>query len=165
VSFGGGGLPAVWYADLAALDEADPDDGLRAVGWLERGRPFPTGAVDPAVYARLVELLKNPWEPSITMGFHECDLCLYHGEPGKRNLYLPAGRVVLVAPELIAHYMNAHGYRPPDEFCAALLACPTMRSVPYLKALMAGARSFMLAVTRPTPNKHAEPGAAADGGA
>ena len=101
------------------------------------------------MYARLVELLKNPWEPSITMGFHECDLCLYHGEPGKRNLYVPAGGVVFVAPELVAHYMNAHGYRPPVEFCAAVLACPPMRSVPYLKALMADARPFMMAVTRP----------------
>ena len=154
----------MWYADLAPFDDSDPDDGLRAVGWLERGRPFPTGPVDPAVYARLVELLKHPWEPSITMGFHECDLCLYHGESGKRNLYVPAGGVVLVAPELVAHYMNAHGYRPPDEFCGAVLACPPMRSVPYLKALMAGARPFMLAVTSPPPAKQAEPSAAADRG-
>ena len=152
----------VWYTDLTPLDDSDPDDGLRAVGWLERGQSFITGQVDPAVYARLVELLKNPWEPSITRGFHECDLCLYRGEPGKRNLYVPTGGVVLVAPELIAHYMNAHGYRPPDEFCAAVLTCPPMRSVSYFKALMAGARTFMLAVTRASPSEHAEPGAAAD---
>jgi len=43
---------------------------LRAIGWLERGRSFTTGAVDPTVYARLVELLRHPWEPVITVGFH-----------------------------------------------------------------------------------------------
>src|SRR5262245_57911764 len=90
---------------------------------------YPTGLVDPAVYTRLVELLRNPWEPGIAMGFHQCDLCLCGGESGKRNLYVPAGGVVLVAPELVAHYMNAHGYQPPDEFCAAVMACPPMRSV------------------------------------
>jgi len=144
----------MWNADLAPFDDTDSDgmSCLRAVGWLEQGRPFPTGPVDPAVYTRLVELLKDPWEPSITMGFHECDLCLYHGEPGKRNLYVPAGGFVCVAPELVAHYMNAHGYRPPDEFCAAVLACPPMRSMAYLKAMMADAQLFMLAVTHP-PSK------------
>lgn len=141
----------MWKADLTPFDDTDSDgmSCLRAIGWLEQGRSFHTGAVDPAVYARLVELLRNPWEPAITMGFHRCDLCLYDGESGKRNLYVPAGGFVFVAPELVAHYMNSHGYRPPDEFCAAVLACPPMRSMAYLKALMADARPFMLAVTRP----------------
>jgi hypothetical protein len=83
------------------------------------------------------------------MGLHECDLCLYQGVADNLNLFIPSGNVVLVAPAMVAHYMNAHGYRPPDEFCAAVLACPPMRSVPYLKALMAGARTFMREVTSP----------------
>jgi hypothetical protein len=101
--------------------------------------------VEPAVYARLVELLKQPWEPAIAMGFHRCDLCLYDGPPGKRNLYVPAAGAVFVAPELVTHYMNAHGYRPPDEFCAAVLACPPMRSMTYFKALLVVARPLVQA--------------------
>jgi hypothetical protein len=153
-----------WFADLSPFGDSGPDAGLLTVGWLERGRPFPTGQVDPAVYGRLVEFLRDPWEPTLTKGFHRCDLCVYDGESGKRNLYIPAGGSVLVAPELVTHYMNAHGYRPPDEFCAAVLACPPMRSMPYLKALMAGAREFMLAVTRSSSTRQAEPRAAADRG-
>ena len=66
---------------------------------------------------RLVELAwVEPWEPSIVMGFHCCDLCLYEGPIGKRNLFVPADGVVYVCPDLTAHYMNAHGYRPPRSF-------------------------------------------------
>jgi hypothetical protein len=139
----------MWYADHAPFDDSDLDVGLRAVGWLEQGRPFTTGRVDPALYARLIELLKDPWQPWSMMGLHECDLCLHRCQPGHRNLYVPAYQKVFVAPELVAHYMNAHGYQPPDEFSSAVLACPPMRSASYFKALMAGARPFMLSVTRP----------------
>jgi hypothetical protein len=134
-----------WFADLSPCDYfgAECAHCLLAVGWLERGRPFPTGPVDPEVYARLVELLKDPWQPAISAGFHRCDLCLYEGETGERNLFIPAGGVVFVCPELIPHYMNAHGYRPPEEFCQAVLACPAMRSMPYFKALLAVARPLV----------------------
>src|SRR4051812_48309126 len=102
----------VWHADLAPFADLGPDCAacLRAVGWLERGRPFATGPVDPAVFERLVELLKHPWEPAITMGFHRCDLCQYDGQSGKRTLYVPSVGVVYVCPELVTHYMNAHAY-------------------------------------------------------
>jgi hypothetical protein len=136
-----------WYEDLAPCDYFGPAAAacLRAVGWLERGRPFLTGPVAAAVYARLVELVKDPWQPGIFMGFHRCDLCLYEGASGRRNLFIPAGGVAFVCPELVTHYMNAHAYQPPDEFCAAVLACPEMRSMPYLKALLAAARPLVQA--------------------
>jgi hypothetical protein len=134
-----------WYEDLAPCDYFghECESCLQAVGWLERGHPFLTGLVAIEVYARLVELLKDSWQPGIIMGFHHCDLCMYEGPSGKRNLFVPAGEVAFVCPELITHYMNAHGYRPPDEFCAAVLACPPMRSLPYLKAMLAAARPLM----------------------
>ena len=134
-----------WYEDLSPFTDFGPSCGscLQAIGWLERGRPFPTGPVDAAIYTGLVELLRHPWEPIVTMGLHRCDLCLYDGPAGNRNLYVPAESVAFVCPELVAHYMNAHGYRPPDVFCAAVLACPEMRSVPYLKAILAVARPLV----------------------
>ena len=137
----------MWYEDLSSFADLGPECGtcLRAVGWLERGRPFATGPVDAAVYSRLIELFRHPWEPVVTMGFHHCDLCLYDGQSGKRNIYVPADGMVFVAPELVTHYMNAHGYRPPDAFCAAVLACPEMRSMAYLKALLALARPLVQA--------------------
>jgi hypothetical protein len=118
-------------------------DCLTAIGWLERGRAFPSGAVDVDIYSKLLALLDDPWQPVVTMGSHTCDLCLYDGQSGTKNLFVPASNVAFVCPELITHYMNAHGYRPPEGFCQAVLACPPMRSMPYMKALLAAARPLV----------------------
>lgn len=136
-----------WYEDLAPCDYFGPECAphLRAVGWLERGRPFPAGPVAVSAYVRLVELLKDPWQPGVVAGVHRYNLCLYEGPLGNRNLFVPSGGFVFVAPELVSHNMNAHGYRPPEEFCAAVLTCPEMRSVPYLAALLAAARPLVRA--------------------
>jgi hypothetical protein len=50
-------------------------------------------------------------------------------------LFVPANGVIYVSPAMIVHYMNAHGYAPPEVFCRAVLACPPMRSMQYLKAI------------------------------
>ena len=129
-----------WFADLSPCTYFGEEcaTSLRSVGWLERGRPFVTGAVNSEVFVRLVEIIKDPWQPPFFAGFHRCDLCLYEGDSaGVKNVFIPGDGVVFVCPELIAHYMNAHWYRPPDEFCRAVLSCPAMRSVLYLKALLA----------------------------
>src|ERR1041384_2740196 len=134
-----------WFADLSPClyfgDEFA--DMLVAVGWLEQGRPFETGRVEPDVYSKLVELFKQPWEPGTFMGPHGCDLCLYESTLGSRNLFVPTADRAFVCPELITHYMNAHSYRPPDEFCQAVLRCPEMRSKAYLKALLTVARPLV----------------------
>jgi hypothetical protein len=133
-----------WFADLTPCDyfSGGPAANLEAVGWLESGQPFPTGIVERAVYDKLVTLLKSPWQPVVTMGVHHCDLCTYGGPAGSSNLFVPAGPRIFVCPELIVHYMNAHGYLPPSEFCHAVTACPPMRSMSYLKALRAAGISL-----------------------
>jgi hypothetical protein len=132
-----------WYEDLAPCsyfgDTATPT--LKAVGWLERERHFEIGTVDREVYDRLVQLLREPWSPGVFMGFHDCEFCQYEPAHGSANLFIPGDGFLYVCPELITHYMNAHCYAPPQEFCQAVLACPPMRSMEYLKAVLAnGAR-------------------------
>ena len=56
-------------------------------------------------------------------------------ERGFRNLWIPGKDVIYVAPELIVHYIEAHAYRPPDEFCKAVCRCPDMTSAKYSRAL------------------------------
>ena len=130
-----------WYEDLVCCDYFGPHlaPSLRAVGWLECGRHFATGPVVRRVYERLVEFRAAPWSPALPMaaGVHECDLCLYDGKKGNRHLFVPGVGVLYVAPELIVHYMNAHGYQPPQEFCHAVLVCPPMGSMAYLQAVLA----------------------------
>ena len=36
---------------------------------------------------------------------------------------------------LLTHYIDAHGYGPPREFCRAIMACPELDSPEYVAAL------------------------------
>ena len=138
--------------DLSPCTWWTADVNLLAVGWLERGKPHATGDVDRRVYDALAEMRKDPWQPFVFMGVHECDLCRFEGETGGvANMFIPADRVIYVCPELIVHYMNAHGYAPPAAFCQAVLACPPMRSMPYLRAIAACGGTRLLQPPRSTP--------------
>jgi hypothetical protein len=139
-----------WYADESPCDYfvafgPDGTASLRAIGWLERGQPFGVGSVNREVYDRLKHLLADPWQPGVFMGPHECDLCRYEpGARGYKNLFIPADGFLYVCPELILHYMNAHGYAPPDHFCKCVLACPEIRSMEYRRAILAnGGRALV----------------------
>lgn len=126
----------MWFEDLSPCTLFPADVGLVAVGWLERGRPYATGAVDRRVHDALVAMRRDPWQPFVGAGSHGCDLCQFEPEArGSANLFIPADGSIYVCPELIVHYLNAHGYAPPDVFCRAVLACPPMRSMQYLQAI------------------------------
>jgi hypothetical protein len=136
-----------WFNDLSSCDYFGDEFApfLRAVGWLERGKPFVTAARDRRIYEKLLNLRMNPWQPAVAAGNHACDLCQYEPEAcSTSNLFIPGGSFLYVCPELIVHYMNAHGYGPPQGFCDAVLACPPMRSMEYHKAILAsGGRSLV----------------------
>jgi hypothetical protein len=134
-----------YYPDLSPCDYFPPSQAiLLAVGWLENGRPVPTGEVPEQVFDQLLELLREPWGPTF-FGWHECDLCVYrYGQSklptnpnthGFKNVFVPGEARVYVAPEMILHYIEQHAYAPPPEFQQAVLDCPTMRSIDYLRAI------------------------------
>lgn len=138
------------YADLTPCDYFGREFAhfLQSVGWLERGIEYPTGPVTGDVYFKLLELRKAPWQPQVAMGTHECTLCQYAGEAhGASNLFIPGDGIIYVCPELITHYMNAHHYAPPAEFCCAVMICPAMRSMDYLKMLLANGGRPMITST------------------
>jgi hypothetical protein len=129
-----------WFDDLTPCDYfgLHQTDALRAVGWLERGHQHSTGKVASEVFAKLVELCHDPWQPVFWGGAHPCDLCVYRAEAScSANVFVPGDGVLYVSPILIAHYMNAHGYAPPTAFCRAVLTCPPMRSIAYFKSVLA----------------------------
>src|SRR6478735_3545578 len=112
-----------WFSDLSPLTYLGEEfaGALKAIGWPERGRDYPVGRTEPAIYRKLVALRHEPWQPAVSMGVHECDLCQYEGENGSANIFIPANSFLYACPELITHYMmNAHGYLPPDDFCEAV---------------------------------------------
>src|SRR3954451_6309501 len=140
-----------WFADLSPCsyfgDVCAPV--LRSVGWLEKEQNFVTATREPHVYVALKGFCVDPWQPVVTPGVHECSLCEYEPEMrGTRNLFIPGSGFLYVCPELTLHYMNAHGYGPPEEFCGAVLNCPPMRSIEYMKSVLAnGGRQLMTAYT------------------
>jgi len=143
-------MDMAWFEDLSACDYFGDEFAqfLRAVGWLERGKPYSTDSCDERVFRKLSQLCKEPWGPSFR-GLHNCDLCQFEGDSGYRNLFVPGGEFIFVCPELIVHYINAHGYCPPTRFCDAVLSCPRMRSIEYHKALLAsGGRPLVKSHTK-----------------
>lgn len=146
--------------DLAPCTEVLDSADVLAVGWLGAGAAYSVGPVDRAVFAKLMQLLVEPWDPYKSMGFHFCELCRFTGgtlsvsystgpgqqvtvQIGNRNLFIPAGGKLYVSPSSIVHYIDAHGYAPPPEFCAAVLACPPMGSMEYRLALLRSPPEFV----------------------
>ena len=123
-------------ADLEALEP-----GTLAVGWLEPEFPYTQGVVAPAFAARLREFALR-WFASIealhggvAMGYHSCGFC---GKArGSGTFGVPAGDTLYWCPELVAHYVEAHGYAPPTEFVAVVLACPLPGTPEYTAAVAA----------------------------
>ncbi len=133
-----------------------PGKKLLAVGWLGPDHKYTKGKVARRVVVNLRRLLVQPWQPVLTPGWHDCEFCerrsrsfkfSYEGKPiriGVLSVFVPGDGILYVAPSLILHYINAHKYSPPDEFCDAVKNCPEMRSDEYLQAVAAnGPRSIV----------------------
>lgn len=117
---------------------------LRAVGWLTIDKPFVTGPMDKDVFVKIKELLRDHWQPMVTLGVHHCDLCQFDSPCGSANLFVPNGDLIFVCPELVVHYIAAHHYRPPDEFIEAVVNCPMTSSMQYKKLLLkSGGRTLL----------------------
>jgi len=119
------------------------------VGWLQVGSPHEIGPVSEPFFAGLVRLLAEPWQPVVTKGFASCGFCQFSRGPyslrykratialGAANVFVPGESEVFLAPSLMAHYIDAHRYRPPDVFQEAVLRCPEMGSTEYLDMIRA----------------------------
>ncbi len=112
------------------------------VGWLDSAVPFDRGPVPPGFVERLKALVLKQHH-SQTRGYHVCQFCpelnaALHGENGfDRELYQAChtdGRLssaeirvqgedgrCYAAPRMIAHYVEAHSYRPPEDFIEAVM--------------------------------------------
>ncbi|MGA4506352.1 hypothetical protein ACQB6R_12460 [Propionibacteriaceae bacterium G1746] len=113
------------YGDRRRVPWTRPRPVL-AFGWLEPGRPYLVGQCPVVVVAALERL-----EPvDRTRGFHACGFCegaaAFAGAPhrtldgrdlvlGSASLAVTVGGNRWVAPNLVLHYITAHGYLPPDE--------------------------------------------------
>ncbi len=136
-----------YLPDLAPCTYISADVELVAIGWLGGEQPHAQGPVMPGVVERLFDRIETIFDPRRFRGSHKCELCgeaiqeMHDSEGrvvavGATNLYIPrlGADGLFAAPSLILHYVVDHGYRPPEPFQAALLACPESQ-IDFLRAL------------------------------
>ena len=138
----------MYFADLSETDHGSCSSDWRRlnVGWLEKGHAFAKGRVQPEFVAALRRLVAKP--VCLTRGCHQCEFCQGNsaattdggqGNPahveilGNGEIHVAGEQgIVYVAPVLIRHYVEAHGYLPPGPFIRACLG-GILRSPPYTK--------------------------------
>jgi hypothetical protein len=103
-----------------------------AVGWLEESA-FEVRLPSDEFLAKLKRWVKaqpRAWGP---LDAYSCSFAPSDEErdaTGSGDIYVPhhgERATLFVAPRLIAHYVEAHHYAPPEEFVASVLACPLSR--------------------------------------
>jgi hypothetical protein len=130
---------------------------LRAVGWLERPHPFPTGTVSETLLPKLKKMLEQTsqsYSQYSFRGLHVCSHCPGLPSPLSKshlNLFVPGAAAVYVAPAGIVHYIETHSYLPPEVFLGAVLQCSDCTSADYREALTAvnGGKEIPLNLDRP----------------
>ena len=123
-------------------DELEP--GLIAMGWLDPAIPYGQGDVPAEFVDGLRSICRHPLR--MTRGRHPCYFCpAAHGASILTWVRHEAGDYVVghaeirvrgasgtryAAPDLVIHYVEAHGYRPSDDFIAGVLAASTPQRLP-----------------------------------
>jgi hypothetical protein len=113
-----------FFEDLTPYTYFHPEDeppGTVNIGWLDREHPFRTGRTSAGFRTKLEGLCRRRVKQ--TRGFLPCYFCKGSNRPhGSAEMRVAGVGKVYAAPELVHHYVVAHGYKPPDEFIAAVLA-------------------------------------------
>lgn len=140
-----------FIADLRPCSYLSDSARVLAVGWLSGDAAVARGDVDDSLFAKLMKLLVEPWQPLAIAGYHDCEFCRFSGsskrlthggitvEYGATNLFVPGEDVVYAAPSMIVHYIDSHGYAPPSVFRDAVMSCPPMQSMDYKRAMLKSA--------------------------
>jgi len=117
-----------FFPDMGTESMMDSGEPIRAIGWLHRDHPYPQRTVSQDFLDRLREFTHLWGKSSDALdwaaagGVHSYEFCGKCHLSG--NFGVPAGDLLFVAPEMIAHYVEKHSYHPPAEFVAAVLAAP-----------------------------------------
>lgn len=117
-----------YFPDLGTNSQVVTGNHVRAIGWLHPDYPHATGSASLEFVDRLKPFAEKCGASAHALyfgasgGLHRCEFC---GKAwGSCNFGVPHGSVLYVAPEMVAHYVECHGYCPPNEFIEAVLRCP-----------------------------------------
>jgi hypothetical protein len=110
----------VEYPDLSPYTYYAFPLPMRNIGWLGRTHGIPGPALGGADQ-RLVRAASRRFS-QVMLGWHRCEWCpedtAAQGN-GEHHYYAPGGEVY-AAPMMLPHYIEHHGYRPPEVFLDAL---------------------------------------------
>lgn len=158
-----------FFPDMGCKSLVAAGNHVRAVGWLHPDHPYTTGPVPDEFLARLKEFVARSGDSAEALyfgafgGYHTCEFC--DRSHGIGNFGVPSGDVLFVAPEMVVHYIEQHGYRPPDEFVEAVLRSPLPDTDEYQLITEPFWHLHRSVIARMVEARSAEPGAAADRGA
>ncbi|MFI2210155.1 hypothetical protein [Streptomyces sp. NPDC020141] len=118
------------FADLSPYAYSESETPMLNVGWLEREHGYPTGTPPQGLTEALAERARNTVD--VHRGMHFCRLCPDF-ETARRNtsrgdVFLGSGEIhvtgpggIYASPAMVVHYVEAHSYLPPKEYCEAVL--------------------------------------------
>lgn len=129
----------MYFEDLTAYRYYLPSElsEVRNVGWLDASHAYLKGEVSRGFVSKLREIIcarlsNADVHVNVIRGVHPCNLCgNEHIEiscPGSRvllgmsEIWFPATRGYFAAPSMVLHYVEEHGYVPPQEFVDAVMA-------------------------------------------
>jgi hypothetical protein len=123
------------FQDLTPYTYSPTECPTLNIGWIGRDADFTRGLVSEVFSRKLLALATRP--VNVMRGVHHCELCgiespiivIDPGLPGRRAILgtgevrvLREDGILLAAPTLVVHYIDAHGYKPPQDFIDAVIA-------------------------------------------
>jgi hypothetical protein len=112
------------YNYLPSQAQADSNNRLYNVGWLDGAVPFIVGKTSDLFRTKLRRLCTERVVLKCK-GVHTCQLCAKQGKRdvvGNGEIRVADSRqdLTYACPQMIAHYVEAHGYLPPTDFIRAV---------------------------------------------
>ncbi len=110
----------MYFPDLTPyqyVPHVRPDENRVNIGWLDADHPFSVSEPSLDFLRALLKLVQHPVR--ISRGLHSCPFC--GDAEGTGEIEVLGSAVIYAAPTLIIHYVDAHQYRPPDEFVTAAI--------------------------------------------
>lgn len=123
----------MYYEDLTPYIYSNTDIEMKNIAWLDASHDYKKGEVSEEFKDRLWKYMRYPVR--VTRGFQMCPFCslgkfevpttTFNGQTRKVGFYefsvWGQDNTVYAVTSLIFHYMDAHRYKPPQEFIEAVM--------------------------------------------
>jgi hypothetical protein len=131
-----------FYPDMAETTMITAGPHVRAIDWLDDNHVFHTGNASAQFVHKLRIITEKyaeseralGWNLDSFFGYHTCELCQKYDHGG--NFGVPGDQVLYVAPAMILHYVEEHGYLPPKQFVDFVLESPIPGTKDYKDAVV-----------------------------